>query len=108
MRRSRPSPERSPRASTASRVEIRQTALESSQDVLNFPAQLDNQFVYLKGIVEATPGFPAESSRERFDELRSELDGIEDELTEVLRTEVPKLEAMLDSAAVPRIDTTKK
>ena len=86
---------------------IRQTALESSQDVLNFPAQLDNQLVYLKGIVEATPGFPAQSSRERLDELRSELKGIEDELNKVLSTEVPKLETLLESAAVPLIDTKK-
>ena len=82
---------------------IRQTALESSQDVLNFPAKLDNQLVYLKGVVEETPGFPAESSRERFDELRSELDGIESDLDVVLNTRVPELEAMLVAAGVPRI-----
>ncbi len=82
---------------------IRQTALESSQDVLNFPAGLDNQLVYLKGVVEETPGYPAESSRERFDELRSELDGIESDLDVVLTIRVPELEAMLVAAGVPRI-----
>jgi len=84
---------------------LRQTALESSQDMLNFPSKLDNQLVYLKGIVEATPGFPTQSSRERFDELRTELDGIEGELDAVLTTEVPELEAMLEASGVPRIDT---
>ena len=84
---------------------LRQTALESSQDVLNFPAQLDNQLVYLKGVVEATPGFPAQSAKERFDELRAELEEIGNDLEAVLTTQVPEIEAMLDAAGVPRIET---
>jgi len=84
---------------------LRQTELSSSQDMLNFPPQLDNQLVFLKSIVEAAPGFPTQASRERFDELRAELDGIEGELDEVLTTEVPRLEEMLEEAGVPRIGT---
>ena len=89
----------------ASESKLRQTELSSSQDMLNFPSKLDNQLVHLQGVVEATPGFPAQSSRERFDELRAELDGIEGELGEVLTTEVPRLEVMLDEFGTPRIDT---
>jgi hypothetical protein len=84
---------------------LRQTELESSQDMLNFPSKLDNQFVHLQGVVGATPGFPAQSSLDRFDELRAELDGIEGEMDEVLTTEVPRLGKMLDELGTPRIDT---
>jgi len=84
---------------------LRQTELESSQDMLNFPSKLDNHFVHLQGVVEATPGFPAQSSLDRFDELRGELDGIEGEMDEVLTTEVPELEAMLEELGVAWIGT---
>ncbi len=89
----------------ATEAKIRQTKLESSQDVLNFPSKVDNQLVYLMEVVESTPGFPAASSIERFDELRSEVDGIEGELDGILTTQVPELEAMLVESGAPRIDT---
>jgi hypothetical protein len=89
----------------ATEGELRQTKVESSQDMLNFPSKLDNQLVFLKGVVESTPGFPAASSIERFAELRSELDGIAEALDGILATKVVQLEAMLEEAGVPRIDT---
>jgi photosystem II stability/assembly factor-like uncharacterized protein len=89
----------------AAEAKIRQSKLESSQDVLNFPSKVDNQLVYLMEVVESTPGFPAASSIERFDELRSEIDGIEGELDGILATQVPELEAMLVESGAPRIDT---
>jgi photosystem II stability/assembly factor-like uncharacterized protein len=82
---------------------LRQTRLESSQDVLNFPSKLDNQLVFLQEVVESTPGFPAVSSIERFEQLRSELDGIGGELEGFLTTNVVQLEAMLEEAGVSRI-----
>jgi hypothetical protein len=82
---------------------VRQPVLESSQDMLNFPPMLDNQLVNLHSVVEASPGFPTEASREYFAELRAELDGIESDLDEILKVEVPKLEAILEEEGVPRI-----
>jgi photosystem II stability/assembly factor-like uncharacterized protein len=82
---------------------IRQTKLESSQDMLNFTPKLDNQLVYLRSVVEAAPGHPTTASRERFAELQAELDGIETTLDTVLTNDVPKLEAMLEAMGVPRI-----
>ena len=73
--------------------------------MLNFPSKVDNQLVFLKEVVESTPGFPAASSIERFDELRSEIDGIEGELDGILTTNVVQLEAMLEESGAPRIDT---
>jgi hypothetical protein len=82
---------------------LRQTRLESSQDMLNFPPKLDNQLVYLKEVVEKTPGFPTAATLEYFAKLRTELEGIENDLHGVLSDDVPKLEAMLETAGVPRI-----
>jgi len=84
---------------------IRQPVLESSQDMLNFQPMLDNQLVNLCRVVEASPGYPTVASAEVFAQLGAELDGIESDLDEVLGTEVPKLEAMLEDADVPRIGT---
>jgi photosystem II stability/assembly factor-like uncharacterized protein len=82
---------------------LRQTSLESSQDMLNFPPQLDNQLVHLKSVVESAPGFPTAASRERFAELRSELDDHAIQLDEVLNQEVPALTDRLDELDAPRI-----
>jgi photosystem II stability/assembly factor-like uncharacterized protein len=82
---------------------LRNPKLESSQDMLNFPSQLDNQLVFLMSVVEETPGFPTAGSEERFAELRSELDGLEAELDAVLAGGVADLEDMLDAHGVPRI-----
>ena len=84
---------------------VRQPVLESSQDMLNFPPMLDNQLVNLHSVVEASPGFPTEASREYFAELRAELDGIENDFDQGMGTEVPRLEAMLEEEGVPRIGT---
>ena len=84
---------------------LRQTKLESSQDMLNFPPKLDNQLVYLVSVVEDTPAFPTPASVERFAELTTELDGLEAEFDEVLGTALAELEAMLEEAGIPRIGT---
>jgi photosystem II stability/assembly factor-like uncharacterized protein len=82
---------------------VRQTALESTQDLLNFTPMLDNQLVHLMATVESTPGPPTVTSRERFVELVAELDGIEAELERILTADVQRLEAMLEEAGLPRI-----
>lgn len=82
---------------------IRQTALESTQDMLNFPPKLDNQLVFLRAAVEAAPGRPTAASRERFAELSAELGEIETALDAILTGEVRTLETMLDEAGLPRI-----
>jgi photosystem II stability/assembly factor-like uncharacterized protein len=56
-------------ALTAIEQKLHQVEAESSQDILNFPPQIDNQLLYLQGVVEGTVGAPHESSGERFAEL---------------------------------------
>jgi len=84
---------------------LRQTELESSQDMLNLPSKLDNQLVYLVSVVENAPGFPTPASVERFAELTAELNDIAAEFDEVLAGGVTDFEAMLEEAGIPRIGT---
>ena len=46
---------------------------EGGQDALNFPGQLDNQFLVLYGNVEADDVGPSRGMRERFSELTPQL-----------------------------------
>jgi hypothetical protein len=82
---------------------LNQTKAKSSQDDCNYPPQLDNQLVYLLGMVESAPGAPPVATRERYSELKTELDAILGELEMLLAEELPKLESILDKAEAPRI-----
>jgi DNA repair exonuclease SbcCD ATPase subunit len=82
---------------------IHQTKAESSQDILNFTPRLDNQLLYLQGVVESTVGAPLASSRERFAELEAELNGLLEELDAVVADRLPELERLLDEAGAPHV-----
>jgi hypothetical protein len=86
---------------TAIEEQLHQTRSSSSQDVLNFPPQLDNQLLYLLGNVESAKGQPTASSRERFDQLEAELDSLVAELDQLLEERLPELEELLSGK--PRI-----
>ncbi len=88
---------------TAIEERLHQTASQSSQDVLNFPPQIDNQLLYLQDIVERTLGSPLASSRDRFAELKAELDGLIRELDAVITDQLPELEELLETAGVRRV-----
>jgi DNA-binding FrmR family transcriptional regulator len=84
---------------------LHQTKAESSQDILNFPPQIDNQLLYLQGVVESAVGVPTEAARERFQELKSQLDGYLAELDVVIAEQLPELERLLEDLGVPRVTT---
>jgi len=83
--------------------QLHQTKLESSQDVLNYPPQLDNQLVFLQSVVESAAGRPTAGSRERFEELNAELLRLETELDTVLASRLPEIERLLEDAGTPRV-----
>jgi len=87
-------------ALTAIEEKLHQTKAESSQDILNFPPQIDNQLLYLQGIVESTVGAPSEGMRVRFDELQAELDGMVGELDAIIVDQLPELERLLEDEGV--------
>ena len=82
---------------------LHQTKAESSQDILNFPPQIDNQLLYLQGVVESAVGVPTKAARDRFDELKSQLDGYVAEINAVIAEQLPELERLLDEADTPRV-----
>ncbi len=81
---------------------ICQSKVKSSQDMLNYPSRLDNQLVFLLGVVESAIGSPAASSQERFEEISAELDGLIDGLDGVL-ADIPEFERLLEAAGASRI-----
>jgi photosystem II stability/assembly factor-like uncharacterized protein len=91
------------KALTAIEEELTQVKNESSQDVLNFPPQLDNQLLSLQSVVESTLGPPLESSRQLFAALESELEAHIGELETVVAEQLPELERLLEEAGAPRV-----
>ncbi len=57
---------------------------QASQDILNFPPQLDNQLLYLQGVAESAEGRPTRQTQDRFAELKGQLDGHLADLEKVL------------------------
>ncbi len=95
-------------ALTAIETKLTQPKVESSQDMLNFTSQLDNQLVDLQSAVESAEGRPTVASRERFGELSAQLDGLERELDELLSTKLKSFEAMLDTKGAPRVQVPQE
>jgi hypothetical protein len=90
-------------ALTAIEEELTQVKNESSQDVLNFPPQLDNQLLSLQSVVESTLGPPLESSRQLFAALESELEAHIADLEAVVAEQLPELERLLEEAGAARV-----
>jgi hypothetical protein len=88
---------------TSIEEQLHQVKSESSQDILNFPPQIDNQLLYLQQIVEKTLGSPLPSSRERFAELEAELDGYIAELDSIIESQLPEFERLLEDAGTARV-----
>ena len=88
---------------TAIEEKLTQVMNESSQDVLNFQPQIDNQLLNLQSVVESSLGAPNASSREVFALLEAELDGYVAELDVVLADQLPELERLLEESQSPRV-----
>ena len=68
--------------------ELTQTKSRSTQDPLNFPPQLDNQYVYLLGVVTGADARPTDGSYERLEDLNTALAEHRSRLDAVLGTEL--------------------
>ena len=83
--------------------QVLQTKSKAPQDILNFTPMLDNQFLYLQGVVESSPGEPTVASGERFAELDAELRGIESELTRILNEELEEFQTLVEVSEQGRV-----
>ncbi|HJS57511.1 MAG TPA: glycosyl hydrolase [Vicinamibacteria bacterium] len=61
---------------------------QASQDILNFPPQLDNQLLFLQGVAESAEGRPTRQTQERFVELKAQLDRHLADLEKVLSVDL--------------------
>jgi hypothetical protein len=77
--------------------ELYQTRLRSGQDPLNFPIKLNNKIAALRGVVESTQSPPTDQSHEVLAELSGQLDKQLDRLDEIVTTDVPSFNQLLQS-----------
>jgi hypothetical protein len=82
---------------------LRQTSVESNQDVLNFPPRLDAQLVALLGAVESADGEPTAGARERFADLRAELDRQLAELDAVAAADLERFNDLVRQTGAPPV-----
>ncbi len=80
---------------TAVEGKLTQLQGEGGQDALNFPGQLDNQFLVLYNNVESDDVGPSRGMRERFAELTPPLTTLLGQLKQIIDTELPKFNQLV-------------
>jgi hypothetical protein len=88
---------------TAVEERLWQPKNRASQDILNFPPQLDNQLLYLQNVAESARGKPTAPAVARLAELTAELDGQLAELDRVLATELAAFNELVRSKGAPAV-----
>ena len=88
---------------TAVEQKLNQTKSQAGQDVLNFPPRIDNQLMYLLGVVRGADGRPTAGSQERFQDLDGELKQIEQELAQVLDADLAAFQALVKEKGTPAV-----
>ena len=86
--------------------EMYQVKNQSSQDPLNFPIKLNNKIAALQGIIESADAKPTEASREVFKMLSDKLDVQLARMDAAIKTELPKLVAMLQKQRLDTVTVT--
>jgi photosystem II stability/assembly factor-like uncharacterized protein len=77
--------------------------LRSSQDPLNFPIRLNNKMAALLGVVESAEAAPTRQSYTVFADLSRRMDAQLAALDALVRTDLPRLNALLRAAGLPEV-----
>ncbi|WKN42729.1 glycosyl hydrolase [Tunicatimonas pelagia] len=95
---------------TALEEELIQTRSESSQDPINYPVKLDNQYSYLYTVVHSQDAYPTKGCYERFDDLNGKLAQYRQQFNELLQTDIQAFEETVENAGIPRLilDTSSR
>jgi len=88
---------------TAIEEELVQPKNESDQDPLNFPPVLDNHFIYVYGYVGGADARPTQGARERFADLKKELESLLGKYDAVIKDDVAAFEKQVKAKGIPRI-----
>jgi len=84
-----------------------QTKAKSSQDVLNYPIRLNNYLVALGGVVGSADSAPTQASFDVFNMLSKQLDEQMAKWKQILATDVPAYNSVVQKQAVPAIILAK-
>ncbi len=85
-----------------------QTKLKSSQDVLNFPMQLNNKISSLYNYVNGSETAPNQQAKDAYEELAKLVDVELNKLKVILDVDVVKLNQLITSKALPLIVLKKE
>jgi photosystem II stability/assembly factor-like uncharacterized protein len=88
---------------TAMEDELIQSKLQASQDILNFPPRLIHQLVRVINTVMESDIGPLDSSYERFEELKGQLDAVKVSFDAAVSEDVAAFNELMSSKAVPAI-----
>ncbi|MEZ4995131.1 MAG: glycosyl hydrolase [Saprospiraceae bacterium] len=84
--------------------ELYQVKNQSNQDPLNFPIKLNNRLASLRRSVENGDARPTDAAYQVFEEFSKELDIQLKALDQVLKTELPKINAALKARGLEALD----
>ncbi len=87
---------------------LHQPKSQASQDILNFPPQLDDQIGNLLGVVSTAPGAPTQPTVERLAELQRQLDEQLAELDRVLSSDLPAFDQRVRDNQAPAVIVPKE
>ena len=85
--------------------ELYQVKNRSHQDPLNFPIKLNNRFAYLRKSVEGGDNKPTDGAYKVFKELSMDLDKHLENLNQLMKSDLIKLNEMLANASIKSIET---
>jgi hypothetical protein len=88
---------------TAIEEEINQTRSRGMQDPLNYPPRLDNQIMYLYGVVSGDDARPTAGAVERHQDLEKELDAVLLALEVAFNNELAAFHAMVRRHDAPPV-----
>jgi hypothetical protein len=83
--------------------ELYQTRLRSNQDPLNFPIKLNNKIATLRSVIESIDSQPTDQTHEVFDLLEGQLLAQLDRLAEIVASDVPSFNTLLQSRGLQPI-----
>jgi len=86
--------------------EIYQVKNRSSQDPLNYPIKLNNKIAALQGVIESADARPTDQGREVFKMLSDKLDVELGKMDAIIKTELPKLVALLQKQKLDTVTVT--
>jgi photosystem II stability/assembly factor-like uncharacterized protein len=86
--------------------EIAQTKSKASEDPLNFPIRVNNKLLLLQQTVESADAAPTQQSYAVFDELNQQLDAALAPWRQILNTDVPALNALMQKSNLPVVYLT--